>query len=65
MTVSDWITVSGIALGLFATTISTALFLTFKIGAVHEKVISIEKTLEKVTITLEKITSKKKFRSLK
>lgn len=49
MTISDWITIVGIAIGLFSTTIGSTLYLAFKIGAVHEKVTAMEKALEKIT----------------
>ena len=45
---SDWITIWGIAIGLFVTTIGSALLLSFKIGGLHEKVISMEKIFQRI-----------------
>jgi hypothetical protein len=48
MSTSDWITVWGIAAGLFLTSIGSVLVLAFKIGGVNEKMASMAKILEDV-----------------
>lgn len=39
---SEWIAIGGIATGLFASIIGSAIYLSFKIGGVNEKVNSLE-----------------------
>jgi len=48
MNASDWITIIGIAMGLFVTTIGSSLLLAFKMGAIHQEVKTITKVLEKI-----------------
>jgi len=55
MSTSDWIAIGSIAVGLFVTIIGSALLLSFKIGGVNEKVMSIEKCLEKLTDTVDRL----------
>ena len=52
---SDWITIWGIAAGLFVTTIGSALLLSFKIGGLHQQVTSMAKNLDGVMRDIEKI----------
>jgi hypothetical protein len=48
MSISDWIAIIGISTGLMVTTISGFLLLAFRIGAVNEKIIRMETTLERI-----------------
>lgn len=55
MNTSEWIAVGGIAAGLFSTTIGSALYLSYKIGALNEKVLSIEKIVHALSNTVTEI----------
>lgn len=58
MTTSGWIAIGGIAAGLFATTIGSTLVLSFKIGAVHEKIINLEERVTSIERTLKYVLKK-------
>lgn len=55
MTTSEWITIWGIAIGLFTTIIGSVLLMAFHMGSLHREVKLMGKTLETVVHTIRQM----------
>lgn len=48
MATSDWITIIGLVVGLFITTMGSTLLLVFKMGIIHNKIDTMQETLKEI-----------------